>query len=639
MANFFSDNDDLRFYFDKGVDWRPIVELVEQDCRLKDGHASVEEAVAFYREVAETIGRFSAEEIAPRVAEIDRLGVEFVDGDVVFSKPLQTIFKKLGNLGLHGLCLPRELGGLNAPMTVYMLCNELLSRADAAVMSHHGFHGGIAIALLYYSMLEGSTEFDPDTLEMKSCRFERQIREIVDGKAWGSMDLTEPGAGSDLAQIRTKAELDEDGIWRVSGEKIFITSGHAKHHIVLARTEPSPEDADDPMAGLGGLSLFLVEAYQTKRKKKIFTAKLERIEEKLGHHASATVALSFDRCKGELIGRRGEGFKLMLLIMNNARIAVGFESVGLCEAALRMSREYAAERVTMGKPIDQHEIVADYLDEMQTDTQGLRALSVQAAIYEETAQRYRIAASRQHAPGSDEALHAQSEAKRYTRKSRRLTPLVKFHGAEKAVEITRRCVQIHGGVGYTTEYGCEKLLRDALLLPIYEGTSQIQALMVVKDALGGIIKRPRSFVARMAQARWRVVSARDALDKRVARLQGISYQALQHLMQRTAKDKFKALGGAPLSSWPERFFKNWDPKRDFAFAMLHAERLTRILTDVAIAEVLWKQAARFPERRELLERHLERAEPRCRFELDCIMTTGDRLLGRLRGDQEISEAR
>ena len=166
-------------------------------------------------------------------------------------------------------------------------------------------------------------------------------------------------------------------------------------------------------------------------------------------------------------------------------------------------------------------------------------------------------------------------------------------------------------------------------MPIYEGTSQIQALMAMKDTLGGIMKNPQEFIKRIAQTRWRSLSARDPLERRLAKLELTSLAAQQHLMARTAGDKFKAVQGKPFAEWPGALFSGWDPKRDFAYAMLHAERLVQILADEAACQLLWQQAERHPERREVLERYLDRAEPRARYLLDEITSTGQRLLGRL----------
>lgn len=636
MGNFFKDNEDLQYYFDRGIDWRTLVELTEHGFRTPDGPKTVEEAVELYREVCELVGELAADEIAPHAAELDREGVRFEAGEAIFPERLQSIFDRIAEMGLHGLCVPRELGGMNAPLVLYFLTSELLGRADVSVMAHHGFHGGIAMAMLVFSIREGTTTFDPERGVIEKTRFEPFIREIVSGRAWGCMDITEPDAGSDMAQLRTRAEQDADGRWYVTGQKIFITSGHGKYHFVIARTEQA-KDPNDPFAGLGGLSLFLVPTYEDRDGRRVRFATVDRVEEKLGHHASVTAQITFDRTPAFLIGERGQGFHHMLTLMNNARLGVGFECLGLCEAALRLAAGYAAERRSMGKTIDRHELIADYLDEMRTDIQALRAMCMYGAYHEEVGTKLELRLRYASHPNDTERKRIEREMKEHRMKARRVTPLLKYFGAEKAVEMARRCVQIHGGVGYTKEYGAEKLLRDAMVMPIYEGTSQIQALMAMKDTLTGVMKNPRGFVRRGAQARWRSLSARDPLERRVARLQVISQTAQQHLLVRTAGDKLRGLGERPITEWPEAFLKNWNPKRDFAFALLHAERLTRILFDEAAAELLWEQARRHPERRDVLERWLERAEPRARHMLDEIQSTGSRLLASL-AEREASAA-
>jgi len=638
MANFLKDNPDLQYYLDKGVDWASLFQLTEYNGRALEAHASVEEALEFYREVADMVGGFVADEIAPHAAEIDRQGVDHVDGEAVFPKRLASIFEQLKGLELHGMCLPRELGGMNAPMLLYYINSELMARADVSVMAHHGFHGGIAMAMLIFSVLEESTtyEISDKTAKILSTRFAKPIAEIASGEAWGCMDITEPDAGSDMAALRSVGEQDADGNWFVSGEKIFITSGHGKYHFVIARTE-KVADPTDPMSGLAGLSMFLVKAYEDIDGERVRYATLDRIEEKLGHHGSVTGALTFDRCAAELIGKRGDGFKHMLTLMNNARVGVGFECIGLCEAAYRAAIAYASERPSMGKTIDQHEMIADYLDEMRTDIQALRALAMYGGYHEEMAQKVSLVSRLQPDMSDTELKQLEASGNKHKQRARRVTPLLKYLGAEKAVEMSRRCLQIHGGNGYMKEFGAEKLVRDSLVMPIYEGTSQIQALMVMKDALGGIIKNPQDFVRRTAQARWRALSSRDSLERRVAKIKQLARGAEQHLVARTATDKFKSLQGKPLTEWPRAFLKNWDPKRDFSYAMLHAERLTKLLADEAVCDLLLIQARQDDERRDVLERYLERAEPRCRFLHDEITSTGERLLKLLADTREQTE--
>ncbi|MCB9567189.1 MAG: acyl-CoA dehydrogenase family protein [Myxococcales bacterium] len=637
MANFFEDNDDLQYYFDKGIDWEPLVRLIEHDFKAPEGFADVDEAKATYRDMLAMIGELAADEISPRSPEIDREGARMVGAEAELPGAINEIFERFKELELHGLAIPRELGGFSCPMVVHYMASEVLARADIAVMTHYNFHSGIALALLLYSMHEGTTTFDSETNTITSTRFEAAIREILAGDAWGSMDITEPNAGSDMAALSARGEQDDEGNWYVSGQKIFLTSGHGKYHIVIARTEDSA-GPDDPRAGLGGLSLFMVPAYEDDGeggRRRLAT--LDRLEEKLGHHGSATAAVTFDRTPAHLIGGRGDGFKLMLLLMNNARVGVGFEAIGVAEAAYRLAVAYAAERRSMGKAIDRHEMIADFLDEMRTDLQGLRALAVASAYHEEMHQRAKTKAKMACEEGSLDQKRLEREARRHARRTRRVTPMLKLLAAERAVDICRRSIQIHGGVGYTSEYRAEQLLRDAMVLPIYEGTTQIQGLMIMKDSLTGIMKNPQAFIRDLAQARWRALSARDPLERRVARLQSLGYSAQQHLMQKTVGGKLRELSKHHFSEWLHRLRHGWDPKRDFAYAMLHAERLGRLLGDVAIAEALLDQSRQHSERRELLERFLDRAEIRVDALHEEITTRGDRLIARLRGDDRGAE--
>ncbi len=635
MANFFEDNADLRWYFAHGLEWDALVRATErvplQGSYVPthaDAPKTIAEAQELFTDIARAIGELAGDEIAPHAAQIDREGVIFENGEARFPKRLEEVSRKVSQMDLHGVCVPRELGGMNAPMALYYLTSEVLSRAEVSVMAHHGFHGGMALAMLLFSMREGTTKLD-EKGHIVSTRFEKEIKEIISGKAWGCMDITEPDAGSDMARLRAKGVLGADGVWRVTGQKIFITSGHGKYHFVIARTEEAPA-GDDPMAGLKGLSMFLVPTYEDLpdgTRKRIVS--LDRLEEKLGHHASVTAALSFDGAPAHLIGERGQGFEYMLLLMNGARVGVGFECIGLCEAAIRLAEGYAKERRSMGKTIDRHEMIADYLDEMKSDVRGLRALAVYATFHEEMAQKLELR-RRTHAGLDDVAVKdLERTIRKHKKRARRATPLLKYLAAEKAVEMARRCIQIHGGVGYTTEYGAEKLLRDALVMPIYEGTSQIQSLMAMKDTLGGVLKRPADFVQKAADARVRALSSRDPLERRLAKLQVIQSDAVRLLIVKTAGDKLRSVRDQPITAWAGALSKNWNPKRDFAFAMLHAERLTRILCDVMIAEVLFEQRAKHPEREPLLEQHLERAEPRCRYLLDEMSSRGQRLLDEL----------
>ncbi len=634
MGNFYEDNADLRFYVERYIDWAPLVELTEYEWRSEDGFKTVDEATEFYADLLNLVGTFTAEEIAPVAAEIDQKKPRLVDGEVVYPEAQQTIVDALKEMELHGMCIPRELGGMSCPFLVFSMTTEIIGRADVSVTAHHGFHGGMAMAMLAYSVNEGTTKVDTETAQITETRFADYIQDIIAGDEFGSMDITEPGAGSDMARLICKGEQDDDGNWFVTGEKIFITSGHGKYHFVIARTEKAK--GDDPFAGLQGLSMFLVPAYERDGDGKIVrtTTSLDTLEEKLGHNGSATVSINYDRSPAHIIGERGDGFKHMLLLMNNARVGVGYECLGLCESAYRMAKAYAAERPSMGKTIDKHEMIADYLEQMDTDIKGIRAMCVYAGWREEM--RQKIELKLQFWPPEDPAEKKRLErlVKQYKAEARHVTPLLKYYAAERAVEMARLNVQIHGGCGYSKEYGAEKLLRDAMVMPIYEGTSQIQALMAMKDSLIGVLKNPRRFVRKAAKARWMKVSG-SANERRVAALQQIKYSTLQFLLSRLGANKFREVRHQPISTWGAAM-KVFDPKKDFALAMLHAERLLKILNDVAVAEILLEQATSHPERQELFDRWMERAEPRCRFYKDEITTTGLRLLRTLREEESVS---
>ena len=618
MGNFYEDNEDLKFYVEKWIDWKAIVELTEPRPE-EAGDDWWKEYVDTYKDVLRLSGEFAAEEIDPRAARMDDTGMHMADGKVVAPKEHTEIFEKLREMGMYGLITPTELGGMNAPGVVYLLMCELLARADVSVMTHFGFHVTTISTLLSYSMMEGTTKWGADGAIVET-RWHDEIQEIMAGDAWGAMDLTEPGAGSDLAALRTRAVKDENDVWRVTGNKIFITSGHGNYHFVLAKTDDKPS--------LKSLSLFLVPLEIKRNGETIRNAYVDRIEEKIGHHASATCSVQFDNSEGELIGKIGDGFKLMLQLMNHARLGVGVESIGIAEAAYRAAKAYAAERMSMGCSIDQHPMIADYLEELDVGICGLRAMAIYGGVHEEKLQRLETQERirEQRGEATDAEMHR--KIRRHRRRVRKITPLLKYAAAEFAVYAARMSMQILGGYGYMHEYAPERLLRDALVLPVYEGTSQIQALMALKDNLGLITRNPQKFLRKLGAAKINVRSG-DALERAVHRMESMALSAQQSIIWRVAKDKASDAWAGPLTEFLDRFTKNWDPKRDFAHGQLHAERLTRILADTAIAKLLLKQAKKYPERRELAQKWVERTEPRVRYNLDLLQNTGDHLLDAL----------
>ncbi|MGE0710144.1 MAG: acyl-CoA dehydrogenase family protein [Planctomycetota bacterium] len=605
--NYFTDNEDLRWHLENTIDWEQIVPLYERGYTSEDGPGSLAEAKEFYFQVLEQIGEFVAKEVAPRAEALDETGNHLEDGKVVHPPELDEIFAQLKEMGLFGVNLPRELGGLNCPWAMYFGLAETMARADCGTMTHFSFYGGTAVALMLYAAKEGNIEVEDG--KIVSVRFQEAIEDIVAGNNWGAMVLTEPDAGSDLGAIRTRAVKQPDGSWRLNGEKIFITSGHGKYQVVIART-------DDPEApqGLDGLSLFLVPRTIEVDGEERENVKVTKVEKKVGHNSSPTCSLLYEDSVGELIGEEGEGFKGMLLLMNNARVAVGFEGIGVCEQAYRMAVHYAGQRRSMGKLLKDHELIADILQHMDTELRGMRALGFEAVNHVELSQKLEMTLRYDPPADAAEREEMQRKLKRHLRKARHLTPLLKYIAAEKAVEFSRTNMQIHGGMGYIKETGADRLLRDALVLPVYEGTSQIQALMALKDHLGHAIKDPAGFLERSVRTRLAAQTTRG-LERALFSAKLQLHRATETILRRILAAKLRS--ELSEASFVERlslisgdFLREWDARKDFAHGLVHAERICRMLCDVAIGRVLVRQAQRYPERRVYAERYLKRMLPR-----------------------------
>lgn len=616
-ANFFNDNDDLKFHYEHSLNWEELVSTTELNLTLEGGPRSVKEAREFYDEVVRLVGDLSANQIAKTAAVIDRTGSHLdKQGNVVLPKEMEAAVHAFKEAGFFGMCVPRELGGSNVPMAVYFVCTELISRGDVSALTHLGFFGGTAMALLAYTIFEGTAQAGTSGSLLGATRFDSEIRDIVDGKHWGCMVLTEPDCGSDLGAIRTTA-TERNGKWYINGNKVYITSGHGQYQIVLARSEP--KHGGGALDGLKGLSLYLVRRQIERDGKLVDNVKVDKVEDKLGHHGSATCSLVYEDSEGELIGKRGQGFELMLLMMNGARVAVAFESLGLMQAAFNMATEYAALRRTMGKSIDQHELVAEMLMDMDLDIRGLRALSFEALNAQELSHKYEMLLKFIPDSNPEKRADLEKKLKRAKRRSRELTPLIKYQGGEKAVELARKNMQIHGGSGYMAEVGAEKLLRDALVIPVYEGTSQIQSLMALKDNLMFVLKDPTRFAKKMSAATVAATSAKTATERNLNQAKLELYRAMTHLIGHIAGRKLRkeigsALRGVPANEWPRYiandFMRDWDMKADFAYGLLHAERITRMLVDIETASILWRQGQEHPTRRVYADRYIKRMLPR-----------------------------
>ena len=307
--------------------------------------------------------------------------------------------------------------------------------------------------------------------------------------------MTEPEAGSDVGNVSTSATRQPDGTWRISGRKQFISSGTGQVGVLLARAVKGSR-------GLDGLALFVVprcvpDAEQGERQ----NFAIERAEDKVCINGSPTCALSFDDSQAEIMGAPGDGWHQITTFMNEARIAVGVQACGVAQASLIEARAYAAQRIQMGKPIQEHPLVAEMLVDMHTTVAGLRALWMEAAVAYDLVQGIE---RRLHdlSEVDPERAHARARQRRLGRYLRELTPLVKYYGSEEAIRVTRMGMQVFGGYGVVKDYDVERFLRDSLILPIYEGTSQIQALMATKDLLRTLARHPMAALAPGGHSEW-----------------------------------------------------------------------------------------------------------------------------------------
>jgi len=447
VRNFFEDNEDLIFCFENAGLER-LAGLQEKGFRERGAFdyapADAADAIDNYRRTLSILGELAAEFIEPRSAQVDLDGSILAGGEVCYAAGISESLDMLSKAELMGFTLPRRYGGLNLPTLVYAMAIEIVSRADASLMNVFGLQ----------SIAETINDYASDEIK------EKYLPLFASGKVTGAMALTEPDAGSDLQSIRLKAVPGDDGMWRLSGVKRFITNGCGDVLLVLARSE---EDA----GGLG-LSLFLCE-----RKDGV---KVRRLEEKLGIHGSPTCELEFNDVPALLIGERRRGLVTYVMsMMNGARLAIAAQSIGIAQAAYNEARTYAFTRAQFGKIIEKLPPVADMLLDMRMKIEGARALTCKTAEVVDTV--------RGLSAGKDTP---RKEIRRIERLAGMLTPLSKYYASEMCIQVASDAVQVLGGSGYMRDYPVERHLRDARITNIYEGTSQLQVLAAVRSVTSGL---------------------------------------------------------------------------------------------------------------------------------------------------------
>jgi alkylation response protein AidB-like acyl-CoA dehydrogenase len=577
--NYFSANTDLTFYYETVIDWDRLVPLYAE---AEDAQHPAQTA-ASWREVLSVAGDYVGRQISARAEEVDRLGTPH-KGEIKVSQPMAENLSGLAELGVIGLSVPREYGGEGMPFVIQSAMLEMLARADASTMVQYAFFSSPAAMILRF----GSDD-----------QKQRWVPKLASGDVIGWVAMTEPEAGSDVGNINTTATRQSDGSWRINGRKQFISSGNGQVGVLLARAVPGSN-------GLNGLALFVVpKCVPDPEHGERENYSIERAEEKVCINGSPTCALSFEDSQAELMGSPGDGWRQITTFMNEARIAVGIQACGVAQASLVAAQEYAARRVQMGKPIREHPLVAEMLLDMQTTVAGLRALWMEAAVAYDLVQGFdrRLRGMSEVDPERPALEHRKRRIERYLRE---LTPLVKYFGAEEAIRVARTAMQVLGGYGVVKDYEVERHLRDSLILPIYEGTSQIQSLMATKDLLKSVMRDPRSLLVPGGQSEWLTqYQFEGALGRHYRAALRHFGAALGWLMFDLAREV-----GPRRMAELVRGQSELD-EDDLGYVLLSAERLTQMLAHLHIGRLLAKQAERWPERRPLAERFLRRTTDVC----------------------------
>ena len=407
--------------------------------------------------VLEECAKFNEGVIAPLNWEGDKTPSSWKDGVVTTPPGFKDAYRQYAEGGWQGLQHPSEFGGQGLPKTIGAACIEISNSANLSFALCPLLTDGAIEALL----IAGSDELK-----------QVYLARMISGEWTGTMNLTEPQAGSDLALVRTRAEPQADGTYKVFGTKIFITYGEhdmAENivHLVLARVTGAPE-------GVKGISLFVVPKFVVNADGSLGARNdvhCVSIEHKLGIKASATAVLQFGDqggAVGYLVGEENRGLEYMFILMNAARFGVGVQGIAIAERAYQLAVAYAKDRV-QGRPVDgslpgagpiiHHPDVKRMLLTMRSVIEGCRAAAITAAAAYDTAHAHPDAAVRKRSQAAYEFL----------------VPLVKGFSTEMSIEVTSLGVQVHGGMGFIEETGAAQHYRDARILSIYEGTTAIQA--------------------------------------------------------------------------------------------------------------------------------------------------------------------
>ena len=443
----------LQYYLDSPL-MKRIVALKERDFADKDkfdyAPVSYEDAIENYKRIVEITDGVAKDIIEPNSESVDLEGPHLENNRMVYASKTYENLDATRKAGLWGITMPRRFGGLNLPMTVFSMLSELVSAADS------GFQNVWSLQ----SCIDTLYEFGTPEQQAK------YIPRICAGETM-SMDLTEPDAGSDLQHVMLKATQDADGTWRLNGVKRFITNGDSDIHLGLARSEEGTRDGR-------GLSMFIYD-------KRDGGVDVRHIENKLGIHGSPTCELVYKNAKAELCGDRRLGLiKYVMSLMNGARLGIAAQSVGLQQEAYDQAVAYARERKQFGEAIINFPAVYDMLSRTKAKLDASRAILYETSRFVDIYKTLEDI-SRERKLTADE----RKEMKQYSRLADAFTPLGKGMTSEFANQAAYDCVSVHGGSGFIMEYKAQRLLRDARIFSIYEGTTQLQVVAAIRYITNG----------------------------------------------------------------------------------------------------------------------------------------------------------
>jgi alkylation response protein AidB-like acyl-CoA dehydrogenase len=544
MPDFFGPG--MRLYLDRLIEWDPMLGLRRAD------DVDVEAEVGAYRTILETAAALAESFQAEAREHWAEEAVLTPDGGATSPPHILNAYEKLREAGLVCLTVSDAYGGYGLPTLLNGIYLEMVSRADASLMMVVGLQTGAAADIEKYGSEEVKRKWLP--------RF-------AAGEVQGCMDLTEPQAGSDLGGIATRATDLPGGEVQVDGQKIFISNGGAEVHLVLARDADTYEESKGTT---NGLSLVLVPRHRDDGSSN--GVRVARLERKIGIHSSATCEVVFEGALGVRLGKKGQGFRAMLELMNNARLGVASQALGLCDAALWDAVSYARQRRQFGQPIAEQPLVMALLSKMAVNTEGVRALLYRTYVLLDGVLAREAALRRDDLP-EVERVRIQEEHERDTTRVRLLTPLCKYYATEVCSDLTRDALQVHGGVGFTLDSDVGKLHADSLIMTIYEGTSEIQASFALREMGKGAL----AVVFREVRAEL------EAMDGDRAALARLVAEAAVRI-----EDALKVLFS------------------DMSYALLRAKLMAQMVIDVIAATELLKQAGADPSRLDLAEAFIRR---------------------------------